>query len=103
MWYVYILECSDGTLYTGCTTDVARRTEEHRTGVGAKYTRAHGVKKVRYTEAHPSRSAACAREAAIKQWDRQMKLKVIRCKDIERDVARLRRTASRTTHDEHSK
>ena len=83
MWYVYILECSDGTLYTGCTTDVARRTEEHRTGVGAKYTRAHGVKNIRYTEEHPTQSGACAREAEIKRWDRGKKLALIASRGIE--------------------
>ena len=44
MYYVYILECEDGTLYTGITTDLERRLEEHKAGKGGAYTRAHKVK-----------------------------------------------------------
>lgn len=74
MYYVYILECKDGSLYTGITTDVARRLSEHKTGIGARYTRAQVAKKIVYTEKHPDRSAASKREAEIKGWKREKKL-----------------------------
>ncbi len=77
MWYVYILECADNSLYVGATTDVTRRFREHQQGIRAKYTRAKGVKKILYTEEQPDRSAAFTREAQIKKWSRQKKLQFI--------------------------
>ena len=50
MWYVYMLLCADGSLYTGSATDVERRFEEHRSGHGAKYTRSHPPLAVVYRE-----------------------------------------------------
>jgi len=76
MWYVYIIECKDGTLYTGATTDLARRFLEHQSGAGARYTRAHGAVRLVYQEALPSRSAAYKREAEIKHWPRSKKLEL---------------------------
>ena len=73
-WYVYILECEDGTLYTGVATDVERRFEEHESGMGAKYTRAHKAKKLLYVEKHATRSEAGKREVEIKSWPRGQKL-----------------------------
>ena len=75
-YFVYILSCKDGTLYTGITTDVKRRFKEHQAGTGARYTRARGVKKVLYTERHKNRSAASKREAAIKRLPRHKKLEL---------------------------
>lgn len=77
MYYLYILECKDGSLYTGITTDVARRLAEHKTGKGAHYTRAKGAVKMRYTEEHVGRSDAQKREAEIKRWGRTKKLEFI--------------------------
>ena len=77
MWYVYIIECKDGTLYTGVTTDVTRRFNEHATAQGAKYTRTHGVSKLLYNEAYESKSDAYRREAQIKRWTRVKKLHLI--------------------------
>ena len=77
MWYVYIILCKDITMYTGITTDVKRRFEEHKTGKGGHYTRAHRVKKVIYSEKHPTRSNALKREAEIKKWSREKKLELI--------------------------
>ncbi len=77
MWYVYVLRCGDGTLYTGSTDDVARRLEAHRTGKGAKYTRGRGPLELVYTEECPDRSAALRREYAIKQLPREEKLHLI--------------------------
>ena len=74
MYYVYILECKDKTLYTGITTDVKRRFIEHKEGVGAHYTRVHGAKSMRYTEACNDRSSASKREIAIKKLSREEKL-----------------------------
>lgn len=76
-WYVYILRCKDGTLYTGMTDDVARRAEVHNSGKGAKYTRGRTPVKVVYTEECESYSAALKREYAIKQLTRQEKLEMI--------------------------
>lgn len=73
-WFVYILRCADGTLYTGVTTDVARRLLEHNDSVlGAKYTRARRPVTLAYQESLPTRSEACIREAAIKKLSREEK------------------------------
>ena len=77
MWYVYVLRCGDGTLYTGTTDDVARRLAAHRAGKGAKYTRGRGPLELLYTEQCPDRSAALRREYAIKQLSREEKLHLI--------------------------
>ena len=84
MYYVYILQCPDKTLYTGITTDVARRFKEHQLGVGAQYTRAHGAKKMIYSEGVKTRSAALKREAAIKKMSRAEKLALVRSAGIKR-------------------
>ena len=73
-YFVYLLECADGSIYTGITTDVARRLGEHKKGTGARYTRAHGVKKILYAARYPTRSRALEREAEIKRWPRNKKL-----------------------------
>lgn len=76
-WFVYILRCSDGTLYTGMTDDVARRAEVHNSGKGAKYTRGRTPVVVVYTEECESYSAALKREYAIKQMARPKKINLI--------------------------
>jgi putative endonuclease len=76
-WTVYIVECADATLYTGITTDIGRRMEEHQSGQGAKYTRRRGPLLVRYTEQRRTRSAALKREALIKSMTRSAKLALI--------------------------
>lgn len=73
-WYVYILECGDGTLYTGITDDVQRRLAAHQAGKGAKYTRGRGPLKLRYQEVCESYSHALRREVQIKRLNRQEKL-----------------------------
>ncbi|NLE64432.1 MAG: GIY-YIG nuclease family protein [Elusimicrobia bacterium] len=73
MWYVYILECPDGRLYTGITTDLKRRLAQHQKGTGAKFTRAFGVRRLVHNEKYPSRSAALKREAVIKNLSRLQK------------------------------
>ena len=68
-WIVYILECADGTLYTGITNDLDRRVAAHEAGRGAKYTRGRGPFTLRHAESHPSRGAALKREMTIKALD----------------------------------
>ena len=75
---VYILRCGDGTLYTGCTNDLARRLKAHSTGKGAKYTRARLPVELVYAEDAPDKSQALKREAAIKALSRGEKLALIR-------------------------
>lgn len=74
MYFVYLLECADGSLYAGITTDVARRFSEHRAGIGSHFTRAKGAKRIVYTEECPDRSSAQKREAEIKKFPRAKKL-----------------------------
>ena len=76
-YFVYIIECADGSLYTGITTDVARRFAEHKAGTGGHYTRSKEVVRVAYSEQHPDRSSASKREAEIKGWRRDNKLRLI--------------------------
>lgn len=77
MYYVYMLQCRDGTLYTGITTDVARRAAVHNSGKGAKYTRSRLPVTVVYQEPQPDKSAALKRELAIKGLTRAQKLQLI--------------------------
>lgn len=75
--YVYILKCADGSLYTGYTTDIERRVDEHNAGNGAKYTRGRTPVSLAYAESFESRSNAMAREYAIKQLSREEKERLI--------------------------
>ena len=75
--YVYILKCSDGTFYTGWTTDIEARVNTHNSGSGAKYTRGRRPVSLVYYEKLPDRSAALKREAAIKRLPRNKKLELI--------------------------
>ena len=76
MYFVYVLQCEDGSLYTGITTDLVRRLEEHKSGAGGSYTRSHKAKKFLYTERKRTRSSAQKREAEIKSWPRKKKLEL---------------------------
>jgi putative endonuclease len=71
--FVYVLECDDGSLYTGYTTDVERRLKEHRAGTGAKYTRGQAPFELVHVESFADQSAAQSREAAIKALSRREK------------------------------
>ena len=77
-WFVYILRCGDGTLYTGITDDVQRRLAAHRAGKGAKYTRGRGPLELVYTQEQPDKSAALRRELQIKKLSRPQKEQLIR-------------------------
>lgn len=76
-WYLYILRCGDGSLYTGITVDVAKRLQAHRCGKGAKYTRGRGPLELVYREACPDHSAALRRELEIKALSREEKEKLL--------------------------
>jgi len=75
--YVYILKCSDGTLYTGWTTDVDKRLKKHNSGNGAKYTRARLPVQLEYYEQFETKQEAMKREYEIKQLARKQKLEII--------------------------
>ncbi len=75
--FVYMVSCADDTLYTGYTTDVARRVEEHNAGTGAKYTAGRGPVELVYVERCADMSEALRREAAIKSLDRPEKERLI--------------------------
>nr|WP_258239191.1 GIY-YIG nuclease family protein [Arcobacter sp. CECT 8989] len=77
-YFVYILECSDKSLYTGITTDVKKRLDEHNTSEkGAKYTKARRPVKLIYFEESQDRSSASKREYEIKKLSRSKKLQLI--------------------------
>ena len=78
MYYIYILRCKDKSLYTGITTDVERRFKEHRAGTGGRYTRSHKPEKIIYREKAETRSDALKREAEIKSWPREKKMRFVR-------------------------
>lgn len=79
MYYLYILECADKTLYTGITTDLGRREEEHNaSGLGAKYTRARRPVKIVYMKKFRDRSSASVEEARVKAMSRVKKMELIK-------------------------
>ena len=77
-WYVYIVRCSDNSLYTGITVDIDRRILEHNTSnKGAKYTRSRRPVKLVHTETYDNRSTPSKRESAIKKLNRSEKFQTI--------------------------
>lgn len=72
-WFVYTVRCRDGSLYTGITTNVARRVKTHNAGKGGSYTRSRKPVRLVFREAHPTRSSALKREAEIKRWSHARK------------------------------
>lgn len=66
-WYVYLIECEDGSLYTGVAVDVDKRFAQHAAGKGARYTRSHPPRRLLARFEHPDRSSALKAEYAIKQ------------------------------------
>lgn len=78
LWYTYILQCVDDSLYTGITTDLERRLTEHNTSnKGAKYTKTRRPVKLKYWETFDNRSIAAQREYEIKQLSKKLKLNLI--------------------------
>lgn len=76
-WYVYILKCSDDSLYTGITTDIKRRLKEHNEGKGSKSILGKRPVEVVYSEKAVDRVEAAKREREIKGWNRQKKMKLV--------------------------
>jgi len=86
MWYLYILECKDGSYYTGITKDIPRRIEKHNAGKGARYTRSHRPVKLIYFEEYEIESEVRKRELEVKSWRREKKERLIReCPSSHRD------------------
>ncbi|NQT29706.1 MAG: GIY-YIG nuclease family protein [Candidatus Saganbacteria bacterium] len=77
-YFVYILECSNGALYTGITTNLEKRFARHQAGEGGHYTSCNRPIKIRYFEEHPNRSEATKKEMQIKRWPRTKKLALIK-------------------------
>ena len=73
IWFVYMVRCADGSLYTGITKDVDRRCQQHNAGTASRYTRSRRPVQRIYQEVHPSQSSALRREAAIKSMNRRGK------------------------------
>ncbi|MGV8998110.1 MAG: GIY-YIG nuclease family protein [Parvibaculaceae bacterium] len=76
-WYLYILECAGGRLYTGITVDVEARFKAHVSGQGAKFTRAYKPRRVAFVEPHTDRSSASKAEHAVKKLTPDAKRKLI--------------------------
>jgi putative endonuclease len=76
-YYCYIVECADGTYYTGWSTDPARRLRQHTAGRGARYTRAHRPVRLVFVEAQPDRATAMRRELVLKAMSRARKQALI--------------------------
>lgn len=83
--YVYILECGDGTYYTGWTTHLEKRIEDHNRGRGAKYTRGRGPVKLIYHEEYETKGEALRREYAIKQLSRSEKERLINSRSFKKE------------------
>ena len=79
-WFLYILQCFDGSLYTGITNDVARRCKQHNAGTASRYTRSRLPVALIYQESQPDRSAALKRELAVKALSRGAKESLVRQK-----------------------
>jgi len=77
-WFVYMVRCAGGSLYTGITKNVKRRCQQHNAGTASRYTRSRRPVRLVYQEVHPDQSSALKREAAIKAKTRQDKLAIIR-------------------------
>jgi len=76
-WFVYLLRCADGTLYTGIAKDVSRRSQQHNAGIASRYTRSRLPVELVYQEVHANRGLALRREAAIKALPRRQKESII--------------------------
>lgn len=76
-WFLYIVRCQDGSLYTGITTDINRRIKMHNNSKGAKYVRTRLPVELIYTESFGDRISAMKREIEIKGWTRERKLRLL--------------------------
>lgn len=78
MWFVYVLICSDNSLYTGITNDLEKRWTTHINGKGAQYTKSHKPVKIAYSEPFEKKGNALKREAEIKKMKRSDKIKLLK-------------------------
>ncbi len=78
MWFIYLIECKDRSIYTGITNDLVKRFKYHRNGRGGHYTRSHKVVKLLYSERFKTKNDALKREYQIKGWKREKKLNLIK-------------------------
>ena len=76
-WFVYLVECGDGSLYTGVARDPRRRLAEHNAGRGSAYVRSRLPARLIYTEPCRGRGVALRREAELKRWPRAEKLRLV--------------------------
>ncbi len=76
-WYVCLVRCRDGSIYTGITDDVEARIKKHNAGKGAGYTRQRGPVVLLYSEPHSDQGSARRREMQLKSWTRQKKEELI--------------------------
>ena len=84
IWFCYMVECRDGSLYVGAAKDPVERTRRHNWGVGARHTAARRPVKLIWQERHPTELSARGREAEIKSWGRNKKLKLVaECHGVE--------------------
>jgi predicted GIY-YIG superfamily endonuclease len=77
-WFLYLVRCADGSLYTGITNNVTRRCQQHNAGTASRYTRSRLPVELIYQESHVSRSVALKRELAVKAMSREEKESLIR-------------------------
>ncbi len=77
MWFVYVLLCADGSFYTGATNNLEKRLADHKSGKGGRYTRSHQVLEMIHSEKFPTKSEALEKEAEIKSWSREKKIKAL--------------------------
>lgn len=84
MWFVYILLCEDGSLYTGFSDDPKRRFREHKNGKGGHYTSSHKPVKLLYIEEFPTKIEALKRERQIKGWTKEKKIRILKLRDFQR-------------------
>lgn len=75
MWFVYVIQCADGSFYTGSTNNLQKRFLDHKNGKGGRYTRSHKVIKIIYSEQFASKTEALKKEFEIKSWNRATKIK----------------------------
>lgn len=78
IWFIYLVECSDGTLYCGITNDLEKRLKKHNNGTGAKYTRGRSPIVLKYVETALTKSDALKREHAIKKLTKKKKWELIK-------------------------
>ena len=91
MWFVYMIRTKDGQLYTGITTDIQRRWQEHSSGKGgARYFRARKPERLCLLEEHPDRSSASKREAEIKKLTKTLKETLVATHVLSIDVSLLK-------------